>query len=136
MRRAKAGPQVSEETRAPRLGDVVTVALPTRDPQGHEQEGFRPAVVVGLPDVLGPGRFPFIVLVPLTSYKGQPWVQAAPERYPVMPAGTARLRSASVALVDQVTAVDATRLRRLRGPLGAERYKQIRTGLRVIMGLG
>ena len=127
---------MSEQARAPQLGDVVTVALPQRDPQGREQEGFRPAVVVGLPDVLGPGRFPFIVLVPLTSYKGQAWVQAAPERYPIMPAGTARLRAASVALVDQVTAVDATRLRRLRGPLDADQYAQVRAGLERMMGAG
>jgi mRNA interferase MazF len=37
-------------------GDVVMVAFPRHNPRGHEQEGMRPAIVVGVPH--GPMRFP------------------------------------------------------------------------------
>ena len=111
------------------LGDVLTVSIPERIPQGHEQEGVRPAVVVGLPDRLGPGRFPVVVIVPFTSYRGQEWVDAAPERYPRLDAGVAGLRSPSVALLDQVLALDLRRLQKRRGHLSDEQYEAIRTGL-------
>ena len=35
------------------LGDVITVDLPGHIPGGHEQTGIRPAIVVGLPTLLG-----------------------------------------------------------------------------------
>ena len=81
------------------IGDIVIAAIPEKVPSGHEQEeeGLRPAVVVGLPDRLGPGRFPVIVVVPFTSYRAQAWVAAAPECYPHFAAGVAGLRSPSVA---------------------------------------
>lgn len=111
------------------LGDVLTVSIPERVPPGHEQEGVRPAVVVGLPDRLGPGRFPVVVIVPFTSYRGQAWVDAAPERYPRLDAGVAGLRSPSVALLDQVLALDLRRLQKRRGHLSAEQYEAVRSGL-------
>ena len=111
------------------LGDVLTVLIPERVPPEHEQEGVRPAVVVGLPDRLGPGRFPVIVVVPFTSYRSQAWADAAPERYPRFDAGVAGLRSPSVALLDQVLALDLRRLRTRRGHLSAEQYGAVRSGL-------
>ncbi len=119
----------------PQLGDVVTAAFPTRDPQGHEQEGLRPAVVVALPDRLGPGRFPLLVLVPFTSYRKQSWVDAAPGRYPKFAPGTTGLWSPSVALLDQVVSVDAARIRRRRGQLNADQYQTVRTGLEQMFAL-
>ena len=111
------------------IGDVVTAAIPERIPSGHEQEGLRPAVVVGLPDRLGPGRFPVIVVVPFTSYRAQAWVAAAPERYPRFAAGVAGLRSPSVALVDQVLALDMRRLQKRRGQLSTEQFAPVQEGL-------
>ena len=32
-----------------KCGDVVFVNLPSHNPKGHEQEGRRPAVIVGVP---------------------------------------------------------------------------------------
>jgi len=118
----------------PQLGDVVTAVFPSRDPQGHEQEGLRPAVVVALPDRLGPGRFPLLVLVPFTSYRKQPWVDAAPERYPRFAPGTTGLRSTSVALLDQVVTVDVARIRRRRGQLDAEQNRVVQSGLEQMFG--
>jgi mRNA interferase MazF len=111
------------------VGDVITVVIPERVPPGHEQEGLRPAVVVGLPDRLGPARFPVVLIVPFSSYKGQPWVEAAPARYPRFEEGTARLRSPSVALLDQVLSVDVRRVRNRRGRLTPEQYGIIESGL-------
>lgn len=116
-------------TDSPQLGDVVTAAFPIRNPQGREQEGLQPAVVVALPDRLGPGRFPLLVLVPFTSYHKQSWVDAAPGRYPKFAPGTTGLRSPSVALLDQVVSVDVTRIRRRRGQLNADQYRAVRIGL-------
>lgn len=121
---------------APQIGDIVTAAFPARDPQGREQEGLRPAVVAALPDRLGPGRFPLLVLVPFTSYHKQPWVNTAPERYPRFEPGTAGLRSPSVALLDQVVAVDVGRIRRRRGRLSPEQYGVVRTGLEQMFRFG
>lgn len=120
----------------PQLGDVVTATFPTRNPQGHEQEGLRPAVVVALPDQLGEGRFPLLVLVPFTSYRDQTWIDAAPERYPRFAAGTTGLRSMSVALLDQVVAIDVTRIRLRRGRLDADQYRAVQTGLERMFGFG
>ncbi|MBO1347088.1 MAG: type II toxin-antitoxin system PemK/MazF family toxin [Hormoscilla sp. GUM202] len=47
-------------------GDVVIVALPSHIPRGHEQQGTRPAVVVGT--VWGEVRYPTIAIVPVTTH--------------------------------------------------------------------
>ena len=111
------------------LGDLIAAAIPKRVPQGHEQEGPRPAIVVGLPDRLGPGRYPLALVVPFTSYRGQAWIDAAPERYPRFDAGVAGLRSPSAALLDQVVALDLRRVRNKSGRLTAEQYESVRSGL-------
>jgi mRNA interferase MazF len=45
-------------------GDVLVVALPSHEPKGHEQEGYRPAIVVGVPK--GEVRYPVVIAIPLT----------------------------------------------------------------------
>ena len=35
-----------------RFGDVVTASFPEQTSQGREQEGYRPAIVVGFPNLL------------------------------------------------------------------------------------
>lgn len=111
------------------LGDLIAAAIPKRVPPGHEQEGPRPAVVVGLPDRLGPGRYPLVVIVPFTSYRGQAWIDAAPERYPRFDAGVAGLRAPSAALLDQLVALDLRRVRNKGGRLTVEQYEAVRSGL-------
>lgn len=99
------------------LGDVVAVTFPEHRPGGREQQGYRPAVVVGLPQKLGRPRFPVVVVVPLTSDSGQAWAIRAPGLYIRLPAGSGGLRSPSIALLDQVRCVDAGRLVRWFGAL-------------------
>ncbi|HAG08004.1 MAG TPA: hypothetical protein DCK87_00305 [Desulfotomaculum sp.] len=47
-------------------GDILLIALPSHDPSGHEQEGVRPAIAVGVPQ--GHVRYPVVIVVPLTTY--------------------------------------------------------------------
>ena len=45
-----------------RLVDVLLIALPQNLPPGHEQQGPRPAIVVGLPHQLGKPRYPMLLV--------------------------------------------------------------------------
>jgi mRNA interferase MazF len=85
-------------------GDVVTVAFPEQVPQGREQEGYRPAIIVGVPERLGMPRFRLVIVVPITTDRGMPCATNSPALYPRVPAGTASLPSASIVLLDQVRA--------------------------------
>ena len=49
------------------IGDVITAKLPSQNPSGREQEGYRPAIVVGLPSRLGRLHFPLVFVVPMTT---------------------------------------------------------------------
>jgi mRNA interferase MazF len=49
--------------RALQFGDVLNIRLPSQNLQGHEQEGMRPAIVVGLPEQVGQPQFPEISLL-------------------------------------------------------------------------
>lgn len=115
------------------FGDIVTVQLPEQNPQGHEQQGRRPAIVVGFPELLGVPRFQLIVVIPMTTDRGQTWTIASPDLYPRFPAGVAGLRSPSIALIDQVRALDVDRIIGYRGSLTVEQYAPIVNGLQSIM---
>jgi mRNA interferase MazF len=116
------------------IGDVVSALFPSHDPVGREQEGHRPAVVVGIPELLGVPRFGVLLCAPMTSDRGQPWAQQALGLYPRYKAGTAGLRSASICLLDQVRALSVERVSRYRGTLSNEEYEPIRVGLARMMG--
>jgi mRNA interferase MazF len=117
-------------------GDIISALFPIHDPGGHEQEGYRPAVVVGMPERVGVPRFPVLIVAPMTSYRGQEWAERSPELYPRFDEGTANLRSPSVCLLDRVRALDAERVRGYRGTLSEEEYGPVREGLRQILGGG
>ncbi len=116
-------------------GDILTIRFPQKNPQGHEQEGYRPAIVVGLPRQAGTPRFDLIMVVPLTTDRGQSWAKISPSLYPHIPSGTAGLRSDSIVLLDQVVSIDTTRVHKRRGQLTAEQYSPIEVGLRAIFSL-
>lgn len=113
------------------IGDVVVVDFPTHNPRGHEQQGYRPAVVVGLPPNSA-GRFPLVVVVPMTSDREQAWIQSAPDVYLPLGAGVGGLPANSVVLVDQLRAVDVSRVPRQLGSLSADEYKPIKEALKTI----
>lgn len=120
-------------TRSLQFGDVVTAGFPQQNPQGREQEGYRPAIVVGFPNRLGIPRFSLIVVIPMTTDRGQTWAIASPNLYPRFAAGVAGLRSPSIALLDQVRVLDVNRLIDYRGSLKPEEYEPIVIGLQRII---
>ncbi|OUL17651.1 transcriptional regulator [Nostoc sp. T09] len=116
-------------TRSLQFGDIITVRFPQQNPQGREQEGYRPAVVVGFPNRLGIPRFSLIIVIPMTTDTGQTWATASPDLYPRFATGVARLRSPSIALLDQIRVLDVNRIVDYRGSLTPEEYEPILIGL-------
>ena len=114
-------------------GDVVSALFPIHVPGGREQQGFRPAVVVGIPERLGVPRFEVIIVVPMTTDRDQEWSERSPALYPRLAKGTANLRSPSICLLDQVRSIGAERVRGYRGTLDAEQYRPIHDGLRKML---
>lgn len=113
-------------------GDVLVVALPSHLPHGHEQEGRRPVVVVGTPHVAG--RFPVVIVVPLTTATGA-WSTAHPTLYPQIAAGIGGLPCDSTALIDEIRGVDVRRIAGYMGTLPAESFARIKRGLRSLLQL-
>lgn len=111
------------------------VRFPEHRPAGHEQEGLRPAVVVGLPTEAGTPRFPVLLMAPVTTFREQGWVAAAPGLYPVLTAGAGGLPHASVVLTDQIRAVDVGRLTRFLGNLEDMEYAPVHQALHRMFGL-
>lgn len=116
-------------------GAVFVVHFPEHDPSGHEQEGLRPAVLVGLPTNAGRPRFPVLLLAPVTTFREQTWVRVSPDLYPVLGAGAGGLRVESVALLDQTRALDASRVSRYLGTLTPEEYAPVYAAVRRIFSL-
>ncbi|MBE3588159.1 MAG: type II toxin-antitoxin system PemK/MazF family toxin [Thermoanaerobacteraceae bacterium] len=108
------------------VGDTLLIALPSHDPRGHEQEGVRPVIVVGVPQ--GPMRFPVVIVVPLTTRSG-PWANRNPALYLTLPPGAGGIPRASTVLIDQVRAVDARRVRAYLGTLEEAAFEPIRNSL-------
>lgn len=109
-------------------GDLLLVSLPQHIPPGHEQEGLRPAIVVGLPEKLGVPRYPTLLVVPLTTQRGS-WTAKSPELYPQIPSGTTGLARSSVVLLDHLRAIDLSRIRGFIGSLSGEVFNPIREKL-------
>ena len=115
------------------IGDVVTAKFPAQNPSGREQEGYRPAIVVGIPSRLGKLRFPLIFVVPMTTDRGQEWADINPNLYVRFSAGVANLKSPSIALLDQVRAIDISRIVAYRGSLTPQQYDAIAKALQQII---
>ena len=58
-----------------------------------------------------------------------PWAINFPTLYPIFPAGTGGLSSASIALLDQVRTVDVSGIIKYCGPLTPNQYAIIENGL-------
>lgn len=99
------------------IGDVVTAKFPSQNPSGREQEGYRPAIVVGIPSRLGKMRFPLVFVAPMSTDRGREWADINPNIYVRFSAGVANLKSPSIALLDRVRAIDISRIVAYRGSL-------------------
>ena len=107
-------------------GDVVIVSLPTNNPRGREQQGTRPAVVVGIP--WGEVRYPMLIIAPLTTQSGS-WVFNNPSLYPRLSAGAGGLPLSSIVLLDQTRGLDINRVLAYLGTLIPEGSVPILNGL-------
>jgi mRNA interferase MazF len=108
-------------------GDVIIVNLPTSTPKGREQQGTRPAVVVGIP--WGEVRYPMLMIAPLTTQSGS-WAFNNPSLYPCLLAGAGGLCLSSIVLLDQTRGLDINRVLAYLGTLTPEQYVPIFDGLR------
>ncbi|MBX6377719.1 MAG: type II toxin-antitoxin system PemK/MazF family toxin [Clostridia bacterium] len=113
-------------------GDVLLVHLPGHVPLGHEQEGARPAVVLGVPPE--PVRFGVIIVAPATTSAGR-WARRNPLIYPSLPAGAGGLPRPSIVLLDQVRALDLRRTVEYLGTLAPAELEMLRRGLRALLHL-
>jgi mRNA interferase MazF len=123
---------MSSSNRILARGDIVIVRLPVHQPPAAS--GARPAVV-GLPGMIGPTRFPTVVLSPLTTGRGQPWAVQSPDLYPRLVAGAAGLPRASLMLLDQTRALGMARLVSYLGSLSSGEFAPIQAGLRRIFAM-
>lgn len=104
---------------------VVWIDLPKRRPEGHEQHGRRPGVLIFDPATVQELRFPMLLVVPVTtSFEGDP------PFYVSLPAGAGGLPQPSMALLDQLCFIDAARVVGYLGELSEAEYQPIRDGLK------
>ncbi len=106
------------------IGDVLVVTLPQHFPLGHEQEGIRPAIVVGLPHRLGKPRYPMLLIVPLTT-QSERWTKKEWGLYPTLEAETGGLTKPSVVLLDHLRAIDQNRIKQYIGNINLEDFAEI-----------
>lgn len=106
-------------------GDVLLVLLPEHSPNGHEQKGERPVIVVAVPK---PVRYPVIIAIPLTTADGS-WVDKNPSLYKRIPKNASGLPKDSIALIDQIRAIDVHRIKSLYGPLDKSIFQEIKKSL-------
>ena len=119
----------------PEPGMLLWAELGQRLPPGHEQQGGRPVLLVGVPSKLGPARFPMLIVAPVMTHRDQPWAQSAPALYPRLEAGAGGLPRTSLVLLDQLQAMDPRRVRGYLGRLAPTEYEPIRASLRALFGL-
>ncbi len=119
----------------PEPGMLFWADLGLRLPPGHEQQGGRPLLLLGVPSSLGPVRFPMLIVAPVTSYREQPWAHSAPRLYPRLEAGAGGLPRTSLVLLDQLQALDPRRITGYLGRLSPTEYDPIRASLRALLNL-
>lgn len=105
-------------------GDIFWVRIPARDPAGREITKSCPCVIVSV-SALNKARSS-VVMVPLTSNN---------KTYPPIAIAVPSAGENSVAVCDQLLAVDKERLISSKGKLSAEDLEAIDTSLRLLLAL-
>ncbi len=106
----------------PRSGEIYLVEFPEHHPEGHEQHGIRPALVLAIPRKT---RFPVLWMIPITTDRGQSWISLSKNIYLRLPKGSGGLPADSVLLLDQLRAVDAKRIKRFLGTVSNEQFEHV-----------
>lgn len=105
-------------------GDIHWVDFPKRDPKGSEIEKIRPCVILSLTSVNDLRRT--VVVIPLTS---------SPEPVPPIAIAVVSAGPNSVAVCDQVTAVDKRRVKNKTGSVSPKDLQAIEQSVRMVLGL-
>jgi len=69
----------------------------------------------------------------MTTDRGQEWAVNSPDLYMQFSAGVAGLKSPSIALLDQVRAIDVSRIVAYRGSLTSQQYTGIAQAIQQII---
>ena len=115
------------------IGAIIAINLPTRIPSGHEQEGLRPALVIGLPEYLDSPRFPTIVVIPLTTKIGD-WSKDN-KLYIQIQKGEGNIRKNSLLLIDQILSVDINRINGYIGTINNKKILEVKSLLITLFSL-
>ncbi|MCX5817685.1 MAG: type II toxin-antitoxin system PemK/MazF family toxin [Proteobacteria bacterium] len=110
------------------FGDIYLVEIPGSG--GHEQQGFRPAIIVQTSENID--KIPTVLIIPFTTQ-----IKAAnfPFTFVIDPDSTNNLSSKSVALVFQLRAIDKKRLKNKLGKLSANDFQILKQCLHGILKL-
>ena len=111
-----------------RRGDVFEADL--NPPEGSEQAGTRPVVVVSR-DAIN-ATSPNMVIVPVTSLENKRRLYPS---HVVLKAGSGGLSKDSVALAEHVRSISQTRLRRYLGHLRPDQMAHISVAIKVTLDL-
>mgnify|MGYP002778793230 CR=1 FL=1 len=120
-------------TRPLAIGDIITARFPIHTPSGHEQEGLRPALVIGLPDKVATPRFSMVLLAPITTDRNQTWANS--DLYPKLSKEVTGLSSDSIVMLEQVRSLDAQRVGKYVSSLPKVAYEPIARSLATITEL-
>ena len=112
-----------------KIGDVYLVEIPAIN--GHEQSGYRPAIVIQSTYRLE--EIPTVLIIPLTS---KTKAVAFPFTLTVKPDKSNNLFSTSVALIFQLRAIDKRRLKQKLGTLKNSDVNKIKQLVKKMMSLG
>lgn len=111
-------------------GDVFWIDFPTSETPGREQQGQRPAVMIGVE--LPGAALPTQLVIPMTS-------NLAALRYPstvkIEPSSQNGLSTVSVALCFQLRAIDKKRILSTAGTLDANDLSRIMAEVKRLLGI-
>ena len=105
-------------------GEIYWVEIPARDPQGSEITKTRPCIVVGA-NILNKIRST-VLMVPLTSNN---------KPYPPISISMPSVGQGSVAVCDQLLAVDKKRIKNVAGAITADELANLDQSLIQVLGL-
>ncbi|MFN4252554.1 type II toxin-antitoxin system PemK/MazF family toxin [Deinococcus sp.] len=112
---------------------MLEVDFAAQHPSGNEQSGFRPAIIVAVPDFLAPPRFPGLMVVPFTS-QVEKFRDLSEALYSMYASGSGGLTRDSIALIDQVRYVDQARITGRLGRFTETEYQEFPGGARCAPG--
>jgi mRNA interferase MazF len=110
------------------FGQVIQVAFPNRSPSGHEQTGLRPALVVSDPTEKQKLESPMLIVAPITTQEKKKGVLRVK-----LAVGDGGLPEASTIMVDQLAAVDVSRVRLFYGRLTGTKLEEARMAVKTAL---